>query len=289
MGDLASAYEAAGKLDLAVPLLEQTFARKKAKLGPDHPNTLQGMGNLAMGYQRVGKLDLAIPLLEETLRLEKAKLGRDNPDTLVTTSNLAAAYRAIGKLDLALPLFEDAAQGVERLKFQSEHAEPLVRNAIHALEEVKQFDRAEVWWRKWLAAVKHRAGAESVAYSGTLASFGSNLLRQKKWADAEATLRECLALRAKAEPEAWTTFNTKSLLGGSLLGQQKYAEAELLLLAGYDGMKQRANAIPKEGRVRLPEAAGRLVQLYEAWGKPDEAAKWLDELWAWAETPDAAK
>jgi hypothetical protein len=28
-----------------------------------------------------------------------------------------------------------------------------------------------------------------------------------------------------------------------------------------------------------------LAQLYEATGKPVEAAKWLDELWAWAEGP----
>ena len=43
-------------------------------------------------------------------------------------------------------------------------------------------------------------------------------------------------------------------------------------------MKKREVAIPPEGKARLPEAALRLVQRYEALGKPDEAARWRKEL-----------
>ena len=68
------------------------------------------------------------------------------------------------------------------------------------------------------------------------------------------------------------------LLGGAQLGQKKYAEAEALLLAGYEGMKQREKTIPEQGKVRIPEAIERLVQLYEATGKQDEAARWRTEL-----------
>jgi hypothetical protein len=67
------------------------------------------------------------------------------------------------------------------------------------------------------------------------------------------------------------------MLGGSLLGQKKFAAAEPLLLTGYEGMKQQAGTIPPQGRIRLPEAVERLVQLYDAWGKKDEAAKWRKE------------
>ena len=50
-------YRAAGKLDLALPLFEQTLQLRKAKLGLDHPDTLHSMNNLALGYQDAGKLD----------------------------------------------------------------------------------------------------------------------------------------------------------------------------------------------------------------------------------------
>jgi WD40 repeat protein len=72
-----------------------------------------------------------------------------------------------------------------------------------------------------------------------LAHIGGALLEQKQWSEAEPFIRECLAIREKAQPESWTTFNALSLLGGSLLGQKKYAEAEPLLLKGYAGMKER--------------------------------------------------
>jgi hypothetical protein len=111
-----------------------------------------------------------------------------------------------------------------------------------------------------------------------LAQIGSGLLEQKKWTEAEPFLRESLAIREKQDPDDWRTFNTKSLLGGALLGQKKYADAEPLLVAGYEGVKQREKTIPPQGQIRLTEAVERLVQLYAATGKKDEAAKWQAEL-----------
>ena len=133
MGNLALAYQAAGKLDLALPLFEETNKLMKAKLGPYHQDTLeslnnlpvkalkafgltkqlyldtlQSMNNLGEAYQEAGKLDLALPLLEETLRLRKAKLGPDHPDTLKSMDNLAEAYEDAGRHDDAIPLLEDA-------------------------------------------------------------------------------------------------------------------------------------------------------------------------------------
>jgi hypothetical protein len=91
--------------------------------------------------------------------------------------------------------------------------------------------------------------------------------------DAEPVLRECLAIRLQKEPDAWTTFNTKSMLGAALLGQKKYADAEPLLLAGYEGMTQRAAKIPPQGQVRLTEALEQLVQFYDDSGEPKKAAE----------------
>jgi hypothetical protein len=112
-----------------------------------------------------------------------------------------------------------------------------------------------------------------------MASLGLALLQQKKWADAEPLLRDCLALRQKQIPDSWLTFNTQSLLGGALLGQQKYAEAEPLLVKGYEGLKAREKTIPQDslGELRIPEALDRLIELYTAINKPDEAKKWQAE------------
>ena len=82
MNNLANSYRDAGQNDRALKLDEETLALRKAKLGPDHPDTLMSMNNLAISYAAAGQNDRALKLFEETLALRKAKLGPDHPDTL---------------------------------------------------------------------------------------------------------------------------------------------------------------------------------------------------------------
>jgi len=121
---------------------------------------------------------------------------------------------------------------------------------------------------------------------GALAMLANARLREGKYVEAEGLARECLAIRERNIPDDWRTFNARSMLGGSLLGQKKYAEAEPLLLSGYEGMRQREARIPLEGKPRLTETLQRLVQLYEATDRPDQAGQWKRKL---AEFDKAAK
>ena len=122
-------------------------------------------------------------------------------------------------------------------------------------------------------------------FEQALSNLGLLLLRQGKYADAEAVLRECLAIREKKAAGSWVRFNTASMLGGSLLGQGRDAEAEPLLRAGYEGMKARESGISPLDRARFNEAADRLVRLCEATGRPAEADKWRAERAKYAGVP----
>jgi tetratricopeptide (TPR) repeat protein len=273
MNNLAVAYKAAGKLDLAVPLFEKRLKLRQAKLGPDHPDTLSTMDNLAAAYWGLNRLDQSIPLLERTLQLRQKRLGRQHPDTLRTVANLGVTYKDVGRLQEAMPLLEEAYRGAKNypnLRFAGAH---LLLAYAKAGEDAKLANLIS----EQLHEIRKALPRDSPQLAGQLAPIGLALLEQQKWAEAEPLLRECLAIREKTQPDDWLTFNTQSLLGGVLLGQKKYAEAEPLLLKGYQGMKQRAKAMPPPAKVRLPEAAQRLVQLYEAMGKKDEAAKWRTE------------
>jgi hypothetical protein len=126
---------------------------------------------------------------------------------------------------------------------------------------------------------------ESPELARQFLAISSTLLKLQAWDEAERLIREALTIREKVEPDAWTTFNTKSMLGGALLGQKKSNEAETMLLAVNEGMQQREAAIPPQGKVRLPEALERLVQLYTDWhpAEPDQgydtrAAEWQQKL-----------
>ena len=154
----------------------------------------------------------------------------------------------------------------------------LTNDLANLLDRTGRSAEAEPLFRDALERARKRFGPADPRTAGIMAPFGLSLIQQGKWAAAEPVLRECLAIREKSQPDEWTTFNTRSLLGGSLLGQKKYAEAEPLILSGYEGMKAREAKIPPPGKPRLTEAAERVVKLYEAWGKKDDAAKWRAKL-----------
>ena len=176
--------------------------------------------------------------VEKSLKLLEGEL-KQAPESRPVHFLLAATAAQAGKLDLALPLFQEAAAGIEQRRFQHQDAARMINNLIDCHEQLKQFDQAEAWRRKWLAVVKGRSPADSLPVAAELAGLGLNLLQQKKWSDAEAVLRDCLVVREKKQPDEWTTFNTKSMLGEALLGQKKYADAEPFLVQGYEEMKRR--------------------------------------------------
>ncbi len=119
---------------------------------------------------------------------------------------------------------------------------------------------------------------DSADHAAALAVRGTLLLLEKKPAEAELKLRECLNIRRKTQPDDWRTYETESLLGEALLNQKRFAEAEPLLLSGYEGMKQREDKIPPQDKPHLTKALERMVKLYEAWGNMEKAARWRAEL-----------
>jgi tetratricopeptide (TPR) repeat protein len=315
MNNLAAMYDSIGKPDLALPLIVESVELQRVKLGDDHPSTLVSMTNLAECYRRVKQLDRSVAIFEETLKTAKAKLGTDHPIVSKCTHGLAAAYWATKQFDKAIPMFEDLVKRSEA-KLGRHHPETLIlmanlganyndagriKEAISVLEEVNTFIDEYPRLRgfdlplceayatagesvklatlrlKHLSEARAALPKESPQIGAILAQIGMGLLVEKKWAEAEPFLRECLAIREKTQPDVWSTFNTKSQLGGSLLGQHKYAESEPLLIAGYEGMKQREKTIQPVGRPRLPEALDRLIELYTATDRPDEVKKWQAE------------
>ena len=278
MNNLASAYEAIGKGDLAVPLFEWILEKRVATLAPDHPDTLLALTNLAHAYQVAGKLDKALPLSELAVEKRRAKLGADHPDTLFSMNNLAFAYEEAGRFEQALPLYEETLK-MRQAKLGSEHPATLITlgNLAGTLLRTRQPERAVLLFKQFIRAHRQKL-TPTPGFSGILASVSLDLLQFQQYAEAERYLRECLAIRENAQPNDWSTFNTKSMLGGSLLGQKKYADSEPLLIAGYEGMRQREADIPAQGKIRLTEAIQRLVDLYDATDQKDKATAWRAKL-----------
>jgi serine/threonine protein kinase len=280
MNNLAVAYCDNGQGKKALPLLEETLAKRKRVLGADHPFTLTTMNNLAVTYAADGQLKRALPLMEETLEKHQAKLGPDHPKTLLVMFGLGHAYCDFGKSAEAIGLWEEVLDRAQKLpeRLPAQILARLLADLAAAYDAARRFANAEPLYCRMLRNAQELFGAADPRVGGIQAQLALNLLRQKKYGEAESVLRNCLKIREQVQPDAWTTFNTKAMLGGSLLGQRRYSHAEPLLLAGYEGMKAREKDIPPGGRPRLIEAVQRIIELYDALGEKDKADKWRQRL-----------
>jgi len=103
---VGDAYREVGNYEKAITQLRQSADIRKAKLGPDHHETLATLNNLAWSYLAAGKTTEAITLNERVRDAQVKKLGPDHPDTLATLNLLADAYRVAGKMKEAIALHE---------------------------------------------------------------------------------------------------------------------------------------------------------------------------------------
>ena len=156
--------------------------------------------------------------------------------------------------------------------------EALLFQLAGVLRDQNKLAEAEAAYREELAVERKLSGNESLSVANSLAEMTRFFLAQGKDAEAEPLARECLAIREKKTPHQWLTFTSQCLLGRALLGQKKFTEAEPLLLSSYEGMKQMEEKIPAGGRAWLKEALERLVQLYDATGRSEQAAEWRKKL-----------
>jgi non-specific serine/threonine protein kinase/serine/threonine-protein kinase len=262
-----------GNLAEAVPRLRHVRDVWLRVLGPRDPATLDVAHSLAIACWKAGRLDESIPAFEQVVALSRQIHGGEHPITLAAAANLGVNYRDAGRIDEAIRLLKpahDRAGKSPDLRFAS-------RELLFAHARSGRTAETAAFATEYLAAVRpaHKAGSLSLAV--VLAETGGQLLDVKAWETADPILREALEIRQKLAKDDWRTFATQSMLGAALRGQRKHAEAEPLLLRGYEGMKEREAKIPANARRSLPDAVERLVQLYDAWDRPEEAKKWRAE------------
>ncbi len=272
--NLAFALTNAGRPGEAIPLHESTLRARESKLGPDHWRTLMSRGNLAAAYWKAGRLDVSIPLFELTLKQSTTKLGPDHPETIRAQANLGVNYRDAGRPADGARLIADALQRAGSRPETTSLVAWFTAELAVAYDACGRFASSEPIYSEELKQARKISGPEHIRTAAAMTQLGWNLLNQRRCSEAEPILRESLAVRVRAEPDDWRTFNTCLLLGEALLGQGKLAEAEPLIARGSEGLLVREAKIPLRGKVLLNEAAKRLRLLYEQSGRPAEAVAW---------------
>jgi tetratricopeptide (TPR) repeat protein/predicted Ser/Thr protein kinase len=268
------------KLAEAEEAHRESLALYKKLLGNEHSYIASALGNLALVLKARGDLAGAETLLREALAMNRKLLGSENPRIAFGLDTLARTLRDEGKIAEAESAAREAL-GIRRKALGEDHPDVLhaMGTLASVLQQAGKLAEAEALYQNQVVAMLARLPGDDLRVASALAGLSSTLLAEGKFTEAEEVARRCLAIRERKLPDDWVTFNTRSVLGGTLLGQQKYAEAEPLLLSGYEGMKQReARVRGGNGEPRLREALQRLVQLYKATNRPEQAADWEGKL-----------
>jgi tetratricopeptide (TPR) repeat protein len=267
---------------------QQVFARQRDQALAAQQTTQQSQDDLkaVLSFVRDNLLAAARPpgetgaglgknvTLRQAVTATEAKVGpvfRARPLAEALARALyGSAYEEMGEAALAVKEFERALALREALLGPNHPDTITSRNELAVAYRLAG--------RPDAASRLYEQDPDLPSHAAALAIRGAMLLARNEPAEAESELREGLAVAQRIQPDDWTTFDTRSLLGEALLMQQKYADAQPLLLSAYEGLKQRQAGLPAEGRGSLTRAATRLVQLYKAWGKNDQAARWQEVL-----------
>ncbi|UCC31747.1 MAG: tetratricopeptide repeat protein, partial [Phycisphaerales bacterium] len=308
MHGLATTLRAQGKYPEAETLGRQTLSIRRRSLGDVHPDTLKSIHNLAVVLRYQGKQTEAEQLYRESLDAERRVLGADHPATLKSMNNLAVALEGQGKYSEAEEVYRETVDFKRRV-FGEEHLS--TRTSMGGLAAVLRrqgkLEDARFFYIQVLAQLRraaNRPNADSNAlnsYAWFLLTCESTDLRDPQAALAAArkavetsnlpsaqlfdtlalaykmtgdmskvveTQREAVALLPPGESSLRAQYEAR--LGQYLTEMGSFAEAEPLLLDTYSQIRDRPGARPEQVR----EALERLVNLYEAWGKADKAAKY---------------
>jgi serine/threonine protein kinase len=279
MGNLAAIYHFQAKYTQAEPVYEEALEIMRRVLGEEHPSTLTVMVNLAELYSDQDKDAQAEPLFTKVLEIQRRILGENDRYTIYTMNTLARLYWKRGEFTRSETLLSQALKAGRQVlgnqhPYTLDSMTYLARTYASKDEYTKAIDL-------YTDAVESRRRVLGEEHPDTLfirVSLGNILLKQKKYIEAETSLRTTLKLYEDSQSDAWARYYCLSLLGASLADQKKFAEAESLLLSAYENLVQRQHQISAENRSVLAESVDHLITLYKDWQKPEKVAEWRQKL-----------
>jgi len=276
MSDVGNVLIDLNRLKEAEDLLRGALEGQTRIYGPDHSDTATTRGNLAYVYYVLGDYAAAAPLFEKALEIDQASLGMDHPDTLIAQANLAGIYEKIGRIEDSERLHRDALTRQEALLGETH---PGTLNTLHNLggnlKLQGRFEEAADILQRAMERNTEALGSthpNSIRFTGSYAGVLIDLGRPE---EAAPLLTNALGdATSTLPPDHDTTGILYGRLGRALrlLGRYEASEAALL-----EGRRILIDTIGIAG-ARRDTYLQQLVELYDAWGREEDAAAIRQEI-----------
>jgi eukaryotic-like serine/threonine-protein kinase len=254
-------------------LLERQVVEVSSRVrGPDHEDTLRAQTSLANILEARGQVADAEALLKDTLIRKRRTIGAEHPSTLDTMDTLGLLLQNASRHAESEPYTREVYQTRLRL-LGPDHFDTLGAKGHLALLVRRQgrLDEAEVLTREVVETELRVLGDRHETTLNNMNNLGMILARQKRFAEAEEwQLRAWHTAQQSLPPGHWRTMVFERDYGSTLIGLRRFPEAERHLMASYRALL----AAFGHAHRRTTSAAGALANLYEAWGRPDETARY---------------
>ena len=310
--DLAIVELETGDYDEAERLFRAALTMQRELLGQEHEDMPDALNNLAVVLTEKGNFDEAEALYREALVMQRKLRGNDHPDVGSSLVNLGSLLYDKGNYDEAETYLRESLALRRRLLGTEHPLVGISLNWLgRTLHKKGQYLEAEALYREGLAIHRKQLGeghsrvargahflarllldtgkyAEAEAiFLQTLATFDKTIpkdhpyvaqskhdlslvyLAENRPAEAEGLLRH--ALEIQTDTFGGTDVRVAEVqqtLGRCLTALARYNEAESLLQASHTVFQDQ----------QKPDAARQtrlaLADLYIAWGKPEQAARY---------------
>jgi len=278
--ELGRVYQDEGFNQRADPLLRESLAVRRKVLGENHREVAVSMSAVASVLRLNGDLAGAESLLRQSLDLNRRTRGEYHANVGTSLHDLGLVAASRGDFAAAESLFRQALVTHRRALGDGHPNVAATLNSLsRVLVEQQRYSEAVTALESALDIARTAFGRDHQLVAIYTINLGSVQLARKDPAAAEPLVREGLRVRALAPdllpsrrrtlPEDdWSIAGTKSLLGATLAAQARFPEAETMLLDA----RRDLDLAPHPLRRYVNDTVLRLVQLYDAWGKPDKAS-----------------
>jgi serine/threonine-protein kinase len=290
LDELAVLLKEKGDYAAAEPLYREALAMRRKLLGNEHPDTAISLNNLAVFLEDKGDYAGAEALYREALAMSRKMLGQQHPYVATNLSNLAGVLKKKGDLAGTEPLYREAL-ALKRKMLGDEHPEVavLMNNLASLLRLTGGYAEAEQLLRQALAIKRKSLGKAHPSVATSVHNVAALLQAKGDCAAAEPWFKEAIEIfRKSVGADHWMVAEARGNYGVCLMKLKRYHEAEENLVASHAALKTTFG----DEHERTQKAIKRLIEFYDAWGRPEKAAQYraMLETEATASIPsDASK
>lgn len=230
---------------------------------------------LALTLADQGKFDEAITIVRDKVVAIRATKAEAGAELAANLTGLGSFLLENGQTGESLENLREA-EAIYRKLYSAANLQlgDNLRLQAQALFSEAKHSEAEARINETLKIYRAATSEKFINYATALMVQGLIYSRTDRIDEAEKLLREAVRIRTENMPETHFLRATgNGALGEFLTAQGRFPEAETFLLASYESLKK--SQAENSPRTRL--ALQRLASLYEAWNKPEQAARYRRE------------